>query len=721
VAAPLAPGAAVAISSGVDLPVWCAVTVEGDVLCWGDNEAGNLGNGDTTSSSTPVKVVGLPGPASAVSVGTWSVCALTRAGGVYCWGNGPDGELGNGTTPRAQSTAVPVTGLSSGAVEVSVGQGTACARKNDGTVQCWGASGLGLLGNADAPTYALTPVVVSGVTGATSLSVGANVACAVQGGQVYCWGGLDGMGELGTGALEGSDTPVAVAGLPPGMTKVAAGEDWVCAIAQSGGAFCWGDGTAGNLGNNQLAVSPTPVVVQGLMGAVDLASGGDCTCALLADGAVQCWGYGNNGELGGGVTTFGPGNDFYENPLPAPVKGLAGRVTALSGGSAPCVVLATGGVECWGVTGEIALVPVDVTGLGSGATAIALGGASNTSGFACAVDAAGAVECWGGNNVGQLGNGLETLTTQPVQNLEVTSSATAVAGGLSGDFACAVDSGLVMCWGANTYGQLGNGTTQSSSFAVAVTGISQVTSVTAGPAFACAVTQSNDLYCWGHNTFGELGNGTLSDSTTPVLAATGAGTVVSVAAGVDFACAALKDGTASCWGNNQSGDLGNGTTTISPSPVPVSGLTGVTAIAAGYYAACAVASGAVYCWGDNSEGLLGSDTLMGSTTPVEVPGLGSGATAVAVGVMNACAVVSGGVQCWGTPEARGEGTLLLDSFMPTPVSGIGSGATAVALGYISACALVNGGVQCWGANFSGQLGNGGAPNALVATAVPGFP
>jgi len=717
------PGAAVMVSSGEEQD-WCAVTVSGDVECWGDNEDGELGNGTMMSSSVPVKVTGLPEAATQVSVSaTFSACALTTSGGVWCWGQGPEGELGDGTDYNSRTTAVQVDGFGSGVASVSAGAYAACAVKQDGSAWCWGAGAqdVTILGNAGnllgtgQVANALSPVEVQGLeSGVTSVSVGDYVACAVQQGATFCWGGDDNNGELGNGTTSASATPVAVVGLPSGVTAVSAGYDFACALTGAGAVFCWGDGTYGQLGNGEYAVSPTPVAVMGLTtGVIAVAAGVQSACALMQDGTVMCWGFGGVGELGNGMADV-------MSPVPVQVDGLTGPATYLSVGGAPCVVTATGSIECWGFTADLALTAVPVTDLGQHAAAIAIGGDTPSTAFACALGAMNIVKCWGGDQDGQLGNGTNVGASIPVASAN-SDMGTSVAAAVAGDFACEVASGLVFCWGQNGSGQLGNMSTTSTSTPVAVSGVTGATAVAAGANFACALTTAGAVSCWGDNTYGDLGNNTTTSSFVPVPVQGLSAGVSAISAGPSYACALLAStGSVECWGDNSSGELGNGSQSVSLIPVPVSGLMGATAISAGWYAACAVMSaGTIECWGDNDYGELGNGTTTFSPVPVIVRGVTSGASSVSIGQESACAVINGGAQCWGSNNL---GTGLNETVLtPHQVLGLTSGVTQIAVGPLSACAIVDGGAQCWGSNTSGQLGNGGAVDEFQATPVAGFP
>ncbi len=276
----------------------------------------------------------------------------------------------------------------------------------------------------------------------------------------------------------------------------------------------------------------------------------------------------------------------------------------------------------------------------------------------CALTSAGGVKCWGANYSGQLGDGTITSRSTPVDVIDLSSGVTTIAAGAS--HTCAVTSGGgVKCWGTNYIGQLGDGTTTSSSTPVDVVGLSGITAVATGNDHTCALTSGGGVKCWGWNYVGELGDGTTTDSRTPVDVVGLSGGVVALSGGGMHTCAVTGSGGVKCWGANWGGRLGDGTTRHSMIPVDVcaggaAGCTGtlgdVTKVAAGESHTCALTSmGAVKCWGLNPYGQLGAGATTNQSTPVDVNGLQSGATALAAGNYHSCALVGNGrPKCWGS-------------------------------------------------------------------------
>jgi alpha-tubulin suppressor-like RCC1 family protein len=426
---------------------YCAVLSTGGVDCWGFNDYGQLGDGTIDLSDTPVAVTGITNAVSVTSDG-YGYCAVLSTGAVDCWGSSNGyGELGNGTTGGSE-TPQTVTGITD-AVSVtsesdSDGYGY-CAVLSTGRVDCWGDNTYGELGNGtiggpDGEDGYDTPQAVTGITDAASLTGnfldGGDGFCAVlSSGGVDCWGDNQ-FGELGNGTVDGPDgedgydydTPQPVTGITDAVSVTVGGDydgSAFCAVLSTGGVDCWGDNTYGELGNATVGgpdgcdsgdyCYDTPQVVSGITDAVSLTSGvsaGPNYCAVLSTGGVDCWGDNTYGELGNGTIDGPDGIGGYDKPQA--VTGLTVAVSVTSNGNGYCGVLSAGGMDCWGFDGNGELgngttdgpdgiggydTPQAVTGITNAVSAL-----TDSEGY-CAVLSTGGMGCWGNDTYGQLGNG----------------------------------------------------------------------------------------------------------------------------------------------------------------------------------------------------------------------------------------------------------------------------------------------------------------------------
>ena len=714
----------------------CALTASGGVKCWGWNGYGQLGDGTLNSRSTPGDVSGLTSGVVAVAAGYLHTCALTFGGGVKCWGYGGYGQLGEGTwTDRGMP--VDVRGLTDGVVALAAGGFYTCALMDaghGGGVKCWGDNAYGQLGDGTRINRTM-PVAVSGLAGGVSTVVaGLSHTCALtSAGGIECWGD-NSYGELGDGTTTDRGTPADVLGLIGGVSAVAAGDCYTCALLDAdhgGGVKCWGWNRYGQLGNGTQDDRTTPVDVSGLTGGVvAVAAGYLHTCALLdADhgGGMKCWGYNHEAQLGDGTRNA--------QNAPVTVNGLEGRVAAVAaGGGHTCVLLNAGhgsGVKCWGDnhhgqlgdgTTTARTAPGDVGGL-TGVVSAAAAGGEHTCALLNTGDGGG-VKCWGANDEGQLGDATATLRYAPGDVSGLTSGVSAVSAGRA--HTCAVldadHGGGVKCWGRNSSGQLGDGTTIERRTPADVSGLARGgVAVAAGGEHACALTTGGGVQCWGYNDYGQLGDGTWEERHTPVDVIGLAEGVSAIVAGEGHTCAlmdAVHGGGVKCWGANWDGQLGEGTLTERYTPVTVTGLTGgIAAIAASGSNTCAVMDAAhgsgLKCWGDNHAGQLGDGTLTRRHVPTAVIGLASGVVTVAAGGSHACALMDaahgGGVKCLGDNHygQLGDGTMT-ERHTPVDVIGLAGGVVALVAGEHHTCAVLDaahgGGVKCWGENDAGQLG-----------------
>ena len=420
------------------------------------------------------------------------------------------------------------------------------------------------------------------------------------------------------------NTPAAVStragGIPhrdPTRT-LAMGGNSACLLEDGGQVKCWGDNSYGGLGNGSalrertcsgatgipVPCSATPVPVRGIEHATAITNGGWVTCALLADRTIDCWGDNRLGGLGAGIADGpeicrAPSGDSPCSRTPVRVVGITNATAVAAHGPTVCALLADGTVECWGDNRDGGLGIGTFTGpqrcsIGACSTKpVKVPGIDHAVGIVagCAVLSSGEVECWGDNSAGGLGNGDLTgpetcsqpgedempCSTRPVRVQGITDATALAKGG--GQICSLRRSGGIACWGYNAGGQLGNGITTGpqtcssdqvcSTVPVEVVGIDDATAITAGGGFTCALRGRGRIACWGNNISGQLGDGTKATRATAADVPQISG-AIAVAAGDASVCVRVPAGV-ECWGDNSAGELGDGTTTDRTAPGRVEG------------------------------------------------------------------------------------------------------------------------------------------------------
>jgi alpha-tubulin suppressor-like RCC1 family protein len=361
------------------------------------------------------------------------------------------------------------------------------------------------------------------------------------------------------------DVPI----LPVYGTRITAASSSTCAINSAGGVECWGEDFYGELGNNTTGVFNTPQQVVGLTsGIVAIAADVFSVCAVTTAGTTTCWGENNYGQLGDGMS--------MTTGTPVSVSGISTAVNVAGGGIyASCILLNGGAVSCMGgdydgnlALGSITSQTYDTPQASKVTGAIALAGSGVGSTLAnCAVLGDGTVQCWGFMKY-SLGDGVTAASGAPFTVPGITH---AVQVATSGANICIVlDDGTMLCWGENLWGEVGDGTTVTRNTPVPTT-LSDVAAVSIGSYHTCVVTTGGAVKCIGYNASGQLGNGSVSFGATTTWQDAMSTGVLAVACGDAHTCALMADGKVYCWGDNNDGEIGDGTFTARNSPVLVTG------------------------------------------------------------------------------------------------------------------------------------------------------
>lgn len=698
----------------------CALTSDGDVFCWGLNSSGQIGDNTRESRSAPVEITTLNAIVE-LTAGSAHTCARVDNGFVSCWGEGGSGRLGNGST--SDSLVPTAVEQLTDAVQITAGESHTCARKADGTAVCWGDNGDSQLGNGDPgdldssiPVAVVDPAdqtLQTPLANVLDISGGEGHTCAIVGTGVMCWG-ENFAGQLGDGTNTDSRVPVSVLGLSGTPQRITAGENHTCVLMDDNTAQCWGSNNEGQLGIGVVGTdSAVPVTVAGGFTITAIEAGEDHTCALDDAGNVYCWGDNGFGQLGnGGGPDTGAGAQVFSG------------VTVLGvGNNHVCAADAPGTITCWGRNdaGQLALnsqlssdTPITVPAPVGTADSLVAG-----DDFNCALSS-GAAHCWGANFSFQLGNNSTRPAAIPVAPDDGGSPLTNVTGlRAEHTIACALQGTEAKCWGQSdtdsTDSVNGSDNTIETPRVLVNTVPRPVIDMAIGPQNMWATTSvaNEELWCWGDNAFhscgirgdtGELGAARQVDYFT---------TAAMISNGFSHTCA-LVGGVVQCIGSNNDAKLGDPAATSSDGlGTPVTALLPagtVDALDAGNNHTCALIAGGVYCWGDNDEGQLGDGTqndsdVTGSIAKALLPA--DDAIAIDTHDDYSCAIRSNDqLWCWGRNDGDKFATGGTDVTIDTPVQVPGLTVTDMGLGDDHICVIdsIDSSVKCWGSNLNGQIG-----------------
>lgn len=615
-----------------------ALDSQGRVWAWGGDSDGVLGNGAGGASSVPALVSGLSGVViTDIAAGYAHALALDEDGQIWAWGNNGAGQLGNGTYSMYGEQAPVLLSSISGVADISAGTYHSVALKSDGTVWAWGSNSFGQVGDGTT-NMRTTPVAVgTSFGGVVSISAGGDHTLAVKGdGSLWGWG-QNWYGQAGAPQVQSTVlSPAQVAGIA-GAVVASAGSLQSAVIVDDGSITAFGNGEYGVLGNGQNLTQYAPVLASKYVFPEQVgrpifsARSGpylsafaleidppaeEATIRYTLDGTA----------VGPDSAVLASGDDIqiqatttvraraFQNGLAASLETSATYVIGpiLSCGDSHVLLVDSGGkVWAWGEN--------DQSRLGDGTTfdawnPEAVEGLADVTGVSAgyqhslAVRADGTVWVWGQNSSGQLGTGDSDPRTTPWQLSSLSEVVSVAAGQL---YSLALDAqGTVWAWGSDANGTLGNGPASDSNVPVEVTGLEgvNIVAIAAGAYHALALDEGGNVWVWGSNDSGKLGYGSTVSASIhfPILLGT-MGDVVAIDAGYSHTLALKSDETVWSWGDNSYGQLGfNSAAYSSGSPVRAGAtLSSVVALGAGANHSVAVKSdGSLRAWGANGEGQL---------------------------------------------------------------------------------------------------------------------
>ncbi|MCA8837601.1 MAG: putative Ig domain-containing protein [Proteobacteria bacterium] len=747
----------------------CAIKTSGELYCWGQNSQQQLGLSDGNGSSRFVpNQVSTDTDWSALGAGNNHTCAIKTSGELYCWGDNTFGQLG---LMNELSSRLIQIGTDTDWSAISAGNNHTCAIKTSGELYCWGDNTFGQLGlGASSNTPSRFPTQIGTDTDWSAISAGSSHTCAIKtSSELYCWG-RNNSAELGLGLRGNTTTSPTQVGTDTNWFAIGAGSSHTCAIKISGELYCWGENFSSQLGlgtnniNNPPIPSPTQVGTDTNWSAIS--TGASHTCAVKNSGGLYCWGDGSFGQLGLGdlgdpairrspevVTTPPPpptvapdlaninltdpttperfnGGMFRAGLAMAPVVfanaggdvGTSGCTTTSGSPALPAGLRISPVVQDGSVTCQVTGIPTAATTMteytiaatnvvGSDATAATVSFAVVIISPLLASVTAAQIIVAGieieritfintGLDVGvdgctvkpALPNGLSIAvyndsgvmtcaisgTAQFWATRRSYSVAAASANGeidfgaivievtpaplrqvqqasLGGSHTCGVSrSGRLSCWGNNFNGQLGLGDSRNRTSPFSVGMNADWATVSAGYEHTCAIKTNGQLFCWGANSGGRLGLGTPGFVDVFVTTRVGADTDwATVDAGRLHTCAIKTSGQLHCWGSNSRGRLGLGDNYDRAAPTRVGNNADWATVSASHEHTCAIkTSGQLHCWGDNSNGILGLGDSNIRTTPTRV-GNDTDWANVSTGLSHTCATkTSGELFCWG--EAIGD-------------------------------------------------------------------
>jgi alpha-tubulin suppressor-like RCC1 family protein len=698
-----------------------AIGSDGTMFAWGNNSNGQLGNNLATYMTSPIQMYSAYGFVS-VAAGGYHTIALIKNGTLWAWGQNYNGQLGDGTI--TDSHTPKQIGTETNWVSVAAGDYHTVALKSDGTLWVWGGNTYGQLGDSTT-TDSHTPKQIGTDKNWVAIEAGALHTVALKSdGTLWAWG-RNNSGELGHTSSQTcgsygfpcSKSPEQT-GTDKNWVSISAGNYHTIALKSDGSLWAWGANANGQLGDGGTTNHSSPEQIGTDKNWVAIAAGGAHTIALKSDGSLWAWGANANGQLGDGGTT--------NHSSPVQIGADTDWVSVAAGWDHTIALKSDGSLWAWGanyigqlgdgteyssyVPERICMpMPTSFTPMETQKSRISAG-----SVHTLALKSDGTLWAWGDNYLGELGDGGTTNQSSPEQ-IGIDKKWVSISGGYEFTIALKSD-GTLWAWGNNVSGQLGHASSETCSYFSYPCSKSPeqigsddkwISVVTGGYEFTIALKSDGTLWAWGENEGGQLGDGTTNPSYVPKQIGSDHNWV-SIAAGSMHTVALKSDGTLWAWGSNASGQLGDGTTNDSYVPKQIGTDNKWVTIAAREYQTLALKSdGTLWAWGDNEGGQLGDGGTTEQHSPVQI-GMDENWVSVAAGYYHTIALKSDGTLWawgWNNYGQLGDGTTN-PSYVPKQI-GTEKKWVAIAAGESHTVALRSDGkLWAWGDNTYGQLGDG---------------
>ncbi len=614
----------------------CIIKNSDDSLwCWGSNSQGQAGFDNSETASAPT-AIGRDLLWQNISGGYSHACGValskvTDPGDsantlnlhqLLCWGDNRAGAVGFGTT--AANYYGPVTLQDDDWDTVSSGNNHSCAIRLDKSLWCWGDNSNDQLGHNSAKQT--RPSLVDSNYDWSSISASDQFTCALKEDRsLWCWGRND-KSQFGNGATTKVTTPLLISS---GWKAIATGQAHGCAIKTDNTLWCWGDNSYGQIGNGTIINQPTPfqVTTTGNTTWSAVTTGHQYTCAIaLTDKSLWCWGNNETGQLGIGSTAH--------QSRPVKISHATGWSKVTAGESHTCAINAEDISHCWGYNnyGQIGNgFSTDIERARLFDTSINWKNIASGYSHSCGLKGSSApytLWCGGLNSYGQVGTGSTSSQATLIQ-LRANKSGAIIADweslstGANHSCAIAINDANhpLFCWGNNNRGQLGDNATLSNApqhwwpntRSQVVVGADDWVMVATGANNSCGIKAGNELWCWGDNSSGQIGNGSVGLPTDPPFLPTkisGSWLTVTVGgaeSGGGHVCAIKSNGALHCWGSNNKSQLGNGLSSDLAIPTQIGSAASWVSLKAGERHTCGLQNdNSLWCWGDNSRGQTGA-------------------------------------------------------------------------------------------------------------------